>query len=91
MTARICCQMYANAHFFRPCRRSWGRRTLRSGSFSAELGDQTPLRHSHGGTGIESLHYPRFAARASCSSSRGVVSTRAYCLFHFTSPARTTS
>src|ERR1035437_440293 len=29
--------------------------------------------------------------RASCSSSRGVVSVRAYCLFHFTSPARTTS
>src|ERR1035437_2150228 len=41
--ARICCQMYANAHFFRRCRRYWGRRALWSGSFTAELGDQTRL------------------------------------------------
>src|ERR1019366_6500986 len=27
------------------------------------LGTSPALRHSHGGTGIESLHYPRFAAR----------------------------
>ena len=38
------------------------------------LGTSPALRHSHGGTGIESLHYPRFAARASCSSSHGAVS-----------------
>src|ERR1035437_9797822 len=55
------------------------------------LGTSPALSPSHGETGIESLHYPRFAARAQCSSSRGVVSVRGYCLFHFASPARTTS
>src|ERR1035437_2831816 len=41
------------------------------------LGTRPALRHSHGGTGIESLHYPRFAARASCATFRGVVPMRA--------------
>jgi hypothetical protein len=64
MTARIYRQKYPNAHFFRRCRRRWGRRALRSGSFTAELGDQTrlaplPWRNWHRIAPLPSLRCPR--------------------------------
>ena len=53
-----------NAHFFSRCRRPWGRRALRSGSFTAEPGDQTrleplPRRHWHRIVLLPSLRCPR--------------------------------
>ena len=43
------------------------------------LGTRPALSPSHGGTGIESFYYPRFAARASCATFRGAVFMRGYC------------
>ena len=64
MTARIYRQKYPNAHFFRRCRRRWGRRAVRPGSFTAELGDQTrlaplPRRYWHRIAPLPSLRCPR--------------------------------
>ena len=49
------------------------------GHSAPNLGTRPALSPSHGGTGIESFYYPRFAARASYSISRDAVSVRGYC------------